>query len=471
MTLSQAAVSIREYAGVDRMKGPLLIITGVGDAVYGEVAEIIAPDGVNRLGRVLEVSQEHTVVEVFGDADGLPPADVRVRFRGHPFQMPVAREMLGRIFDGLGRPRDGLPAPIAEKRVSVGGAPINPVARVYPSNYIQTGISAIDGLNTLVRGQKLPIFSQKGLPHDDLAAQIAIQADIAEEGADFAVVFAGLGISHETATDFERQLSNSGALGQATLFLNLADDPPGERILTPRLALTLAEFLAFEQEFHVLVILTDMTSYGAALREISNRREEVPTRKGYPGYLYSDLASIYERCGIVAGCSGSITLMPILTMPNGDITHPIPDLTGYITEGQIVLSRDLDRQEIYPPIEVLSSLSRLMKDGIGKGQTRADHQHLSNQIYASYTEAQNARNLADIIGEEDLPKRDRQHLKFGDQFEQRFLAQNREEGRSITETLDLGWEVLGVLPKSALTRVKAHEIEEYYPGGQHAAEE
>ncbi len=471
MTLLQSAISIREYAGVDRMKGPLLMLSGAGDAVYGEVAEVIAPDDVNRLGRVLEVSQEHTVVEVFGDADGLSPADVRIRFRGHPFQMPVAREMLGRIFDGAGRPRDGLPAPIAEKRVGVGGAPINPVARVYPSNYIQTGISAIDGLNTLVRGQKLPIFSQKGLPHDDLAAQIAIQADIAEEDADFAVVFAGLGISHETATDFERRLSNSGALSQATLFLNLADDPPGERILTPRLALTLAEFLAFEQEFHVLVILTDMTNYGAALREISNRREEVPTRKGYPGYLYSDLASIYERCGIVVGCSGSITLLPILTMPNGDITHPIPDLTGYITEGQIVLSRDLDRQEIYPPIDVLSSLSRLMKDGIGKGQTRADHQHLSNQIYASYTEAQNARNLADIIGAEDLPERDRQHLTFGDQFEQRFLAQNQEEGRSITETLDLGWEVLGVLPKSALTRVKSYEIEEHYPGGQHAAEE
>lgn len=460
-------VPIREYRGVDHMKGPLLIITGASDAAYGEVAEVIAPDGTTRLGRVLEVSQERALVEVFGEAVGLPPPDVRVRFRGHPFQMPVAREMLGRVFDGLGQPRDGLPAPIAEKRVGVGGTPMNPVARTYPDNYIHTGISAIDGMNTLVRGQKLPLFSENGLPHNDLAAQITIQSRAAtEEEGDFAVVFAGLGISHETAAEFERNLGSSGALNQATLFLNLADDPPVERILTPRLALTLAEFLAFEQEMHVLVILTDMTNYGAALREISSRREEVPTRKGYPGYFYSDLASIYERCGIVKGGSGSITLMPILTMPSGDITHPIPDLTGYITEGQIVLNRELDRKEIYPPIDVLASLSRLMKDGIGEGQTRADHSHLANQLYASYAEAQDTRNLANIVGEEDLPARNRRHLAFGNQFEQRFLAQGRKEERSIDETLDIGWEVLGALSRDDLTRVKPHEIEEHYPTEQ-----
>jgi V/A-type H+-transporting ATPase subunit B len=462
MTPPHAPVTIREYQGVDHIKGPLLVIRGAGDAAYGEVAEIMTPDGTTRLGRVLEVSQERAVVEVFGEGVGLTPPDVRVRFRGHPFQMPVAHEMLGRIFNGLGQPHDGLPPPVAEKRVSIGGAPINPVARIYPSNYIQTGISALDGMNTLVRGQKLPIFSENGLPHDDLAAQIAIQANIAEEGSEFAVIFAGLGISHETAAKFERSLSRSGALSQATLFLNLADDPPVERILTPRLALTLAEFLAFEHDMHVLVILTDMTNYGAALREISNRREEVPTRKGYPGYLYSDLASIYERCGMVTDASGSVTLLPILTMPNGDITHPIPDLTGYITEGQIVLSRELDRQEIYPPIDVLASLSRLMKDGIGEGQTRADHQHLANQLYASYAEAQDTRSLAGIVGEEDLPAYNQRHLKFGTQFEQRFLAQGREEERSIEDTLNLGWAVLGVLDREDLTRVKQHEIEEYY---------
>jgi V/A-type H+-transporting ATPase subunit B len=473
MVPPQASVNIREYHGVDRIKGPLLVITGAGDAAYGEVAEIMVPNGTTRLGRVLEVSQDRAVIEVFGEGVGLTPSDVRVRFRGHPFQMLVAREMLGRIFDGLGRPRDGLPPPIAKKRVSIGGAPINPVARIYPSNYIQTGISDIDGMNTLVRGQKLPIFSENGLPHDDLAAQIAIQANIAEKGSDFAVIFAGLGISHETAAEFERSLSRSGALNQAALFLNLADDPPVERILTPRLALTLAEFLAFEQDVHVLVILTDMTNYGAALRGISNRREEVPIRKGYPGYLYSDLASIYERCGMVTDASGSVTLLPILTMPNGDITHPIPDLTGYITEGQIVLSRNLDRQEIYPPVDMLASLSRLMKDGIGKGQTRADHQHLANQLYAAYAEAQDTRSLADIIGEEDLPAYNRRHLEFGTQFGQRFLAQGREEERSIEDTLKLGWEVLEVLDKDDLTRVKQHEIKEYYPGEQqeHDADE
>ncbi len=455
---------VREYLGADRIEGPLLVVEGAGDAAYGEVVEVIARDGSVRLGRVLEAGEQQIVVELWGESAGLRPHEVRVRLRGRPFQVPVAREMLGRVLDGLGRPRDGLPPPVAEARVDVHGAPLNPTARAYPRDFIETGISAIDGMNTLVRGQKLPLFSGSGLPHNELAAQIARQARIAEEAERFAIVFVALGVSHDTADFFYHSFAASGTLGQAALFLNLADDPAMERIITPRVALSLAEFLAFEHDYHVLVILTDMTNYAEALRELASRRNEVPSRKGYPGYLYSDLASIYERCGRVVGHRGSITQMPVLTMPSDDITHPVPDLTGYITEGQIVLSRELHRQGIYPPIDVLPSLSRLMKDGIGEGRTRVDHPHLANQLYAAYAHVQQVRALATIIGEEALSRTDKAYLAFGEAFEQRFVAQGRDEARGITETLDLGWEVLSLLPASELTRVSREELETHYRG-------
>lgn len=462
----QAALARREYTGADHLEGPLVFIEGASDVAYNEVAEVIAPDGSVRLGQVLEVSERRAVVELWGESAGLHPPALRIRFRGRPLHVPVAREMLGRVFDGLGRPRDGLPPPIAEARVDVNGAPLNPAARAYPRDYIQTGISAIDGLNTLVRGQKLPIFSGSGLPHDELAAQIARQARIAEAGQEFAIIFVALGVSHDTAETFQRTLTESGTLTQAALYLNLADDPPIERMITPRVALSLAEHLAFEHDMHVLVILTDMTNYGEAVRELSSRREEVPTRKGYPGYLYSDLASIYERCGRARGRSGSITQLPVLTMPNDDITHPIPDLTGYITEGQIVLSRDLHRRGIYPPIGVLPSLSRLMKDGIGAGQTRADHPHLANQLYAAYAHVQEVRDMADIIGEEELSSVDKDYLTFGQDFEARFVAQDESETRDVIETLNLGWTVLRRLPVQELTRVSEDEIAAQYREGQ-----
>ena len=367
----------RDFLGADRIEGPILVVEGATDAAYGEVVEVTADNGAACLGRVLEVGERGAVVELWGESGGLRPHAVRVRFFGHVFRTPVAREMLGRVFDGLGRPRDGLPPPLAERTVDVNGAPLNPVARAYPHDYLETGISAIDGMNTLVRGQKLPIFSGAGLPHNELAAQIARQAHLAGADEQFALLFAALGVPHDTADFFQHSFAESGALSQAALFLNLADDPPVERIITPRVALSLAEFLAYEHDYHVLVILTDMTNYAEALRELASRRSEVPSRKGYPGYLYSDLAALYERCGRVEGRRGSITQMPILTMPNDDITHPVPDLTGYITEGQIVLSRDLHRQGVYPPIDVLPSLSRLMKDGIGAGHTRDDHPHVA----------------------------------------------------------------------------------------------
>jgi V/A-type H+-transporting ATPase subunit B len=456
------AYFVREYDGASRLQGPILIVEGMGDGRYRELAEIIAPDGSKRLGQVLECGQNRAVIQLFTSSQGLNPPDLKVRFRGHPLLTPVAHEMLGRIFDGMGRPLDGLPPPIAEHRVDINGAALNPSARRYPRSHIQTGISVIDGMNTLVRGQKLPIFSGNGLPHDTIAAQIARQARVVGEDSEFAIIFAAMGVSHDTAENFRRTLEASGALHRAALFLNLADDPSVERIVTPRAALSLAEFLAFEHKMHILVLLTDMTNYGEALREISNLRGEVPTRKGYPGYLYSDLAQLYERCGRVEGRGGSITVMPILTMPNDDITHPIPDLTGYITEGQIVLSRELNRQQIYPPVDVLPSLSRLMKDGIGEGETREDHQDLSNQLYAAYTQVQDARSLAQIIGREDLPESQKHYLRFGKDFEERFLSQGREEHRRMEQTLDLAWRVLGRLPREELTRVSDEQIETYY---------
>lgn len=456
-------MDIREYTRADELRGPLLIIGGAGDARYDEFTEILTADGKTLLGQVLETSEQRAVVQLFSDSDGLDPRRLRVRFRGHPMLAPVSREMLGRVFDGLGRPLDGLPKPIPEEQVDVNGAALNPSARLYPRSHIQTGISAIDGMNTLVRGQKLPIFSGNGLPHNEIAGQIARQARVAESESGFSIILAAMGISHDTAEDFRSSLEESGAINRATLFLNLADDPPVERIMTPRIALSLAEFLAFSHDMHILVLLTDMTHYGEALREISNRRGEVPTRKGYPGYLYSDLSQMYERCGGVRGSEGTITIIPLLTMPNDDITHPIPDLTGYITEGQIVLSRKLNRQGIYPPVEVLPSLSRLMKDGIGEEETRGDHQNLSNQLYAAYSEVQNARNLAQIIGEEDLPEREKQYLHFGEAFENQFLQQEPDQNRSMTETLDIGWRVLAALPKTELTQMSEEEIEAHYP--------
>jgi len=454
----------QEVSGVARVEGPIVVAEGVGDVGYDDVAEIIDSRGRRRRGRVLEVGEGIAVIEVFAGTTGLSIEDTQVRFLGQPLRIPVATEMLGRVFDGLGEPMDGGPAPLAEQYLETTGQAINPTARIYPRSFIQTGISAIDGMNTLVLGQKLPIFSGAGLPHDQLAAQIVRQATITgeEAGGQFAIVFAAMGVKHDVAEYFRDSFAASGALTRVAMFLNLADDPPIERLVTPRAALTLAEYLAFQRNMHVLVVLIDMTNYCEALRQLSNARGEVPSRKGYPGYLYSDLASIYERTGRIRTSSGSITQLPILTMPNDDITHPVPDLTGYITEGQIVLSRELFQQGIYPPISVLPSLSRLMKDGIGEGMTRGDHAHVSAQLYASYAHVQDVRALASVIGEEELSTVDRQYLEFGRAFEREFIAQGATENRTIQETLDLGWRVLSLLPPEELTRVSEEEIERYY---------
>ena len=462
MTAENSGMAMEEYLGIDQLEGPLAIIENASDVGYGEIGEVIAPDGSIRLGQVLEVSNEHAVLQLLGNSTNLRPSELIIRFQGHPLKVPVAEEMLGRVFDGLGNPRDGLPLPIAEKRVFAQGEPLNPSARSYPRDYIQTGISSIDAMNTLVRGQKLPIFSGEGLPHNELVAQIANQAKLAEENEPFAIIFAAMGVSHDDARFFEESLTKKG-INKVALFLNLADDPPIERIITPNVALSLAEFLAYDKGIHVLVILTDMTNYGEAIRQIALRREEVPTRKGYPGHLYSDLATIYERCGMVKGRPGSITQMPVLSMPNDDITHPIPDLTGYITEGQIVLTRDLNKKSIYPPIDVLTSLSRLMKDAIGKSRTRADHPDLSNQLYAAYAYVQEVRSLAEVIGEEELSPLDQKYMAFGDAFEQQFLGQGPDESRDMNTTLDLGWQLLSLLPEDELTRVSEQELKEHYP--------
>lgn len=457
----------QEVSGVARVEGPIVVVEGVVDVGYDDVAEIVDARGQRRRGRVLEVGEGIAVIEVFAGTTGLSIEDTRVRFMGHPLRIPVATEMLGRVFDGLGEPIDGGPAPLAEQFLEITGQAINPTARIYPRSFIQTGISAIDGMNTLVLGQKLPIFSGAGLPHDQLAAQIVRQATLtsAEAGErQFAIVFAAMGVKHDVAEYFRDSFAASGALTRVAMFLNLADDPPIERLVTPRAALTLAEYLAFQKGMHVLVVLIDMTTYCEALRQLSNARGEVPSRKGYPGYLYSDLASLYERTGRIRTSFGSITQLPILTMPNDDITHPVPDLTGYITEGQIVLSRELFQQGIYPPIAVLPSLSRLMKDGIGAGMTRGDHAHVAAQLYASYAHVQDVRALASVIGEEELSAVDRQYLEFGRAFEREFIGQGVMENRTIQETLDLGWRVLGLLPPEELTRVTEEEIARYYGG-------
>lgn len=462
----------QEVTGVSRIEGPLIVVEGAGEVGYDDVVDVIDAQGRSRLGRVLEVGAGIAVIEVFAGTTGLSIEATRVRFRGQPLRIPVAEEMLGRVFDGLGQPIDGGPYPLADHFSDVNGQPINPIARIYPRDYIQTGVSAIDGMNTLVLGQKLPIFSGSGLPHDQLAAQIVRQAllgDSSSEGAasssQFAIVFVALGVKHDVATFFRQAFAGSGALTRVAMFLNLADDPPIERLITPRAALTLAEYLAFDRQMHVLAVLIDMTNYCEALRQISNIRGEVPSRKGYPGYMYSDLASLCERTGRIKGSEGSITQLPILTMPNDDITHPVPDLMGYITEGQIVLGRDLSQQGIYPPIQVLPSLSRLMKDGIGEGSTRADHAHLATQLYAAYAHVQGVRSLASVIGEEELSRLDQYYLEFGRSFEQEFLRQEATVSRSMAETLDLGWQVLSILPREELHRVTEEEIAQHYQRG------
>ncbi|MGD0611346.1 MAG: V-type ATP synthase subunit B [Anaerolineales bacterium] len=462
-------LGINEVVGVSRIEGPLVIVEGTGKVGYDEVVEIIDSQGQLRYGRVLEVGEGMAVVEVFAGTSGLSIDGTRIHFLGRPFHIPVAEEMLGRIFNGLGTPVDGGPEPLADRYADINGQPINPTARVYPVDYIQTGISTIDGMNTLLRGQKLPIFSGAGLPHDQLAAQIVRQAALgspagqpASKSEQFAIVFAAMGVKHDVAAYFRESFTESGALTRVTMFLNLADDPPVERLVTPRAALSLAEYLAFERQMHVLVVLTDMTNYCETLREISNIRGEVPSRKGYPGYLYSDLASLYERTGRIKNSEGSITQIPILTMPNDDVTHPVPDMTGYITEGQIALGRDLDHEGIYPPISVLPSLSRLMKDGIGEGRTRSDHSHWSSQLYAAYAHVQDVRALASVIGEEELYTVDKQYLKFGYAFEHQFINQSTTENRTIEQTLEIGWRLLSMLPKDELTRVSLEEIKQYY---------
>ena len=452
-----------EYETIKEIRGPLVIVEKVGSVAFDEMVELELSNGEKRSGRVLEVGMGYAVIQIFEGTSGVSTKGTKVKFLGKTLEVPVSEAMLGRIFDGLGRPLDGGPPVIAEEKRDINGFPINPASRAYPEDFIQTGVSAIDGMNTLVRGQKLPLFSGSGLPHNMLAAQIARQATVRGEKEEFAVVFAAMGIKYDEALFFRKFFEETGAIKRVAMFINLADEPAMVRLITPRMALTLAEYLAFERDMHVLVILTDMTSYAEALREISSAREEVPGRQGYPGYMYSDLASIYERAGRAIGKKGSITQMPILTMPADDITHPIPDLTGYITEGQVVLDRGLYNRGIYPPINVLMSLSRLMKEGIGPGKTREDHGDVSNQLYAAYSRAQELRGLAVIVGEESLTDTDRRYLRFGEAFERRFLSQGFYENRSIEETLDIGWEVLSILPESELTNIKDVFIQKYHP--------
>lgn len=450
-----------EYMGLKEISGPLVVIDGVRDASYEEMVEITVGKQ-KRLGRIIMIDGELCVIQVFEGTSGISLENTHTRLLGKPLKMPLSMELLGRVLDGKGSPIDGLGDIYPEKSRDVNGEPINPVMREYPRNFIQTGISAIDGLMTLIRGQKLPVFSGSGLPHNQLAVQIARQARIEDnEETGFAIVFAAMGVKHDVAEYFRESFQESGVLDRVVMFLNLASDPVVERIVTPRCALTAAEYLAFEKNMHVLVILTDMTSYAEALREISSSRGEIPSRKGYPGYLYSDLASIFERAGMVKGRKGSVTQIPILTMPNDDITHPVPDLTGYITEGQVVLDRSLASRGIYPPISVLPSLSRLMKDGIGKGYTREDHPEVANQLFAAYARVQEVRALASVIGEEELGETDKMFINFGRKFEERFIAQDFRENRSITDTLDLGWELLRLLPEGELDRLSPEMKEKY----------
>ena len=452
-----------EYLGLKAINGPLVVIEGLKDAAYDELCEIEV-EGKRRLGRIIEIYKDKAVVQVFEGTEGMSLLNAHTRLAGHPMTLAVSEAMLGRTFNGVGEPIDGLGDVEGGESLDVNGKPLNPVSREYPCNYIRTGLSAIDGLMTLIRGQKLPIFSGNGLPHDELAAQIVTQSSLGDnaEGEQFAIVFGAMGVTHDVASYFRKVFAESGVAGHVAMFVNLANEPVVERLITPKVALTLAEYLAFEKGMHILVILTDMTSYCEAMREVSSSKGEIPSRKGYPGYMYSDLASIYERAGIVAGRKGSVTQIPILTMPNDDITHPIPDLTGYITEGQIVLDRSLNGKSVYPPINVLPSLSRLMKDGIGAGFTREDHQDVANQLFSSYAHAGDARALASVIGEDELTDLDKAYLKFGDAFEQTFVGQKPSDNRSIEQTLNLGWKLLHILPKSELDRIDTEILEKYY---------
>lgn len=451
-----------KYLKPDKAEGPLIVMDEVKDAVYDEIVDIEMSGREHRMGKVVQIDRGKVIIQVFQGTSGISLNDVSVIFSGKPMEISMSREILGRVFNGTGRPIDGAGEIYSNKNYNINGRPMNPVARLYPRNYIQTGISSIDGLITLIRGQKLPIFSGDGLPHNQLAAQIVRQARIAsEETGNFAVVFVAMGIKHDEADFFRKVFEEAGVMDRVVMFLNLADDPVMERIITPRCALTAAEYLAFECDMHVLVIITDITNYCEALREISSAREEVPSRKGYPGYLYSDLANLYERAGMLKGSKGSITQIAILTMPNDDITHPVPDLTGYITEGQIVLNRSLYQMGIYPPINVLPSLSRLMKDGIGKEYTREDHPEVANQIYSAYSKVQEVRALAQIIGEDELSETDCKYMEFGRQFEEHFTKQDFEENRDINQTLDLMWELLRILPEQEITRIDPSLVKKY----------
>ena len=451
-----------QYPGVKNIDGPLVFMENVSGVAYDELVEVRAPGGEVRLGQVLDVTTSTALVQIFGGTDALSRSSTRSRFLGHSLRIPVSEEMLGRVFDGLGRPKDGLPPPLSKEFRDVNGEPVNPYSREYPRDFIQTGISSIDLMNTLVRGQKLPIFSGNGLPHNRIAAQIARQAKLLNEDVQFAIVFAAMGVKFDVARFFVDSFEQSGVLRNVAMFLSLADDPSVERMVTPRSALTLAEYLAYERGMHVLVIITDMTNYCEALREIATARGEIPSRKGYPGYLYSDLASMYERAGRLTSGGGSITQMPILTMPSDDISHPVPDLTGYITEGQIVLDREMFQRGIYPPVAGLPSLSRLMKDGIGKGRTRDDHPHVASQLFAAYSKVKDIRSLAAVIGTEELSPVDQLYMKFGEEFEAQVITQGEYENRSIEESLDLGWKVLKLLPRTELLRVTQEELEKHY---------
>lgn len=456
---------IIDYVGVKEINGSLIVMDGVKGVSNEEIVDIRLDNGTIRQGRVVQIEGEKIVVQVFEGTRRISLKNTRTRLTGHPMEMPLSPEIIGRVLNGSGKPIDGLGDIFPVKRANINGTPINPVSRVYPKNYINTGISTIDTLMTLIRGQKLPIFSGSGMKHNDLAVQIVRQAKISgADSTNFCVVFAAMGVQKDVADYFKRSFEESGVLSRVVMLLNLSNDPIIERTLTPKCALTVAEYLAFELEMHVLVIMTDMTSYAEALREFSSSKGEIPGRKGYPGYLYSDLASMYERAGMIKGKNGSVTQIPILTMPNDDITHPIPDLTGYITEGQIVLDRSLQGQGFYPPVNVLPSLSRLMKDGIGEGYTRADHQPLANQLFASYAKVIDARSLASVIGEEELSPTDKKYIEFGKLFENKFVNQGFNENRSIEQSLDLGWELLSTLPRAELDRVDDAILDQYYKG-------
>ena len=450
-----------EYRGVASVDGPIVVLKKTEDVFFGETVYVRDRFGNKRTGRVVDVSEEVVIVQIFGDTTGLDLDESSYEFLESPLELRVGEGLLGRIFNGLGEPADGFPPVLSSEKRNINGNPINPYARVYPRDFIQTGISAIDGMNSLVRGQKLPIFSGNGLTHNKLAAQIIRQSKLRNSDEKFVMVFAGMGIKYDVAKYFTDTFEESGVLANVVMFLSLADSPSIERIITPRCALTAAEYLAFEKGMHVLVVMTDMTNYCEALREISTTRGEVPGRKGYPGYLYSDLAELYERAGRVKGSKGSITQIPILSMPNDDISHPIPDLTGYITEGQIVLDRELSQKGVYPPVSALPSLSRLMKDGIGEGMTREDHSQVASQLFAAYSKVKSIRNLAAIIGEEELSELDRSYLKFGEKLETEFLAQGEHEERTIEQTLEIGWRVLSILPQEELTRIKPELIQKY----------